>query len=121
MKQVPLVQYSTHADARVRREVAQLMFQNPLERDKAIIAALRDNDVNLLKVGLKAARTHLPEAAVPILAKRVFETGFPPEFRTTVLQLLGRSTSVLALEALLRFVVGGTTLMGKPKLATKSP
>lgn len=121
LDQVPLEKMSTHADARVRREATQLQFQNPAERDRALVAALRDNDVAMLKIGLKAARSALPESAVPILAKRVIDPAFPPEFRTSALQLLARSSSVLALEALLRFALGGTTLLGKLKLAPKSP
>lgn len=117
---VPLDHLVNHADARVRREATQLQFQNPSERDRALLAALRDNDAAMIKIGLKAARTALPESAVPILAKRVLDPAFPPEFRTSALQLLTRSSSVLALESLLRYVSGGTTLLGKPKLAPKT-
>ena len=121
LDQVPVEKYTAHADARVRREATQLLFMNPLERDRALAAALRDSDVNMLKIGLKAARGSMPEAVVPILAKRVVDPQFPPEFRTSALQLLSRSSSMLALEALLRFAMGGTSLLGKPKLAGKSP
>jgi hypothetical protein len=41
--------------------------------------------------------------------------------RVPAVQLLGRSKSVLALDALLNYVDGGTTLFGKQKLAPKSP
>lgn len=118
---IPLEKYTQHADARVRREAMQLMMLNPLERDRALASALRDSDVAMLKVGLKAARDNMPESVVPILAKRVIDPEFPPEFRTSALQLLSRSTSILGLEALLRFVMGGTTILGKQKLAPKSP
>jgi hypothetical protein len=121
LDQVPLDLLVNHADARVRREATHLQFQNPAERDRALLAALRDSDASMIKIGLKAARTALPEAAVPILAKRVLDPAFPPEFRTSALQLLARSSSVLALESLLRYVSGGTTLLGKPKLAAKTP
>lgn len=121
LAQVPLEKYTAHADARVRREATQLLFQDPLQRDRALAAALRDTDVDMLKIGLKAARESMPESCVPILAKRVVDPTFPPEFRTSGLQLLGRSTSILALESLLRFVAGGTSLLGKPKLAPKTP
>jgi hypothetical protein len=63
----------------------------------------------------------LPEAAVPILTKRVIDPRFPAEFRTSVLQLLSRSQSVLGLEVLLGYAGGGKTLLGKPVLAPKSP
>lgn len=121
MDQVQLEKYTTHADARVRREATQILFSLPMERDRALAAALRDTDPALLKVALRAARESMPESIVPILAKRVADADFPPEFRTSALHLLTRSSSVLALEALLRFALGGTTLLGKPKLAGKSP
>jgi hypothetical protein len=37
------------------------------------------------------------------------------------LQLLGRSNSTLALDALLYYAQAGTNLLGKPRLANKSP
>lgn len=118
---IQLEKYTGHADARVRREATQLLFNDPVSRDRALASALRDSDVGMLKVGLKAARESMPESVVPILAKRVVDPQFPPEFRTSALQLLARSSSVLALEALLRFAMSGTTLMGRPKLAPKTP
>jgi hypothetical protein len=117
---VQLDRFTGHTDARVRREATQLMFTNPMERDRALAAAMRDTDPETLKIALKAARESMPESIVPILAKRVVDPDFPPEFRTSALLLLTRSNSVLALEALLRFAMGGTTLLGKPKLAPKS-
>ena len=120
-KDVPLDQYTAHADPRVRREATHLQFNDPVDRDRALAAALRDGDIGMLKIGLKAARTSMPESVVPILARRVVDPSFPPEFRTSALQLIARSNSMLALESLLRYVMGGTTLLGKPKLAAKTP
>jgi hypothetical protein len=118
---LPLEVYQKHADPRVRREAAQLSFKDPMARDRALAASFRDADPSLIRAALKDARQGLPDAAVPILAKRILETDFPPEFRVPALQLLARSKSLLALDALLKFVAGGTTLLGKPKLAPKSP
>ena len=119
--QLPLEKYLKHTDPRVRREAMQLQFNDPIMRDRALLQALRETDSQIVKVALHAARNGLPEAAVPILAKRVADVDFPSEFRTAALQLLGRSNNILALEALLRFAMSGTTLLGKPKLAGKSP
>lgn len=119
--QVPIEKYLTHTDPRVRREAMQLQFADPGQRDRALLNALRETDPQIMRVALQASRHGLPEAAVPILAKRVTEPDFPAEFRPAALQLIGRSSSILALEALLRFAMGGTSLFGKPKLADKSP
>jgi hypothetical protein len=99
----------------------QLRLADPIDRDRALAAALKDSDVGMLKIGLRAARSALSDTVAPIVSKRVLEATFPAELRTSALYLLGRSNSALALEALLQFVSGGTTLLGRQKLAEKSP
>jgi hypothetical protein len=99
----------------------QLQFNDPAQRDRAVTNALKETDPQIVKVALQAARQALPDAAIPVLAKRALEPDFPNEYRVPALQLLGRSASILALEPLLRFAMSGTTLLGKPKLAAKSP
>jgi hypothetical protein len=110
-----------HVDARVRREAIQLLLRNPRVYDEALATGLRDTDKHILRAALQQAREKLPESAVPVLAQRVKEVDFPPEYRVPALQLLGRSGSTLALEALLHFAQAGNTLLGKPRLANKSP
>jgi hypothetical protein len=114
--------FLTHVDARVRREAVQLLLSNPQAADDALMAGLKDADKAVLRAALQAARARLPEAAVPVLAQRVVEdVGFPPEFRVMALHILGRSASSLALDALLAFAQGGKSILGRPKLANKSP
>lgn len=110
-----------HSDVRVREEAVQIQLSDPITRDRALAAALRDPELTMLKIGLKAARTSAPEGVMPFIAKRIQDPAFPRELRMASLHVLARSTSVLALEPLLRFALGGTTLLGKPKLAAKSP
>jgi hypothetical protein len=119
--QIQLDKYLTHSDPRVRREAMQLQFADPAHRDRALLSAMRETDPQIMKIALQSCRQGMPEAAVPILSKRVTEPDFPAEYRPAALQLIGRSNNILALEALLRFAMGGTTLFGKPKLADKSP
>lgn len=121
LDRVPVDTFVQHEDGRVRREAYQLLFRDPVARDRALCAALRDDDKNVLRAALQHARGKLPDAGVPILAKRVVDGEFPPEFRVISLHLLGRTSSILALDALLAWVHGGKTLLGKPKLAPKSP
>jgi hypothetical protein len=110
-----------HSDVRVREEAVQIQLHDPATRDRALATALRDPELSMLKIGLKAARTSAPEGVMPFIAKRIQDPAFPRELRMASLHVLARSTSVLALEPLLRFVLGGTTLLRKPKLAAKSP
>jgi hypothetical protein len=121
LTQVPIDKFRAHEDARVRRETLQLQLENAATRDDALLQALQDNDKNVLRTALQAARSNLPERAVPVLAKRVTDGNFPPEFRVMSLFLLGRSSSPVALDALLAYAGGGSSLFGKPKLAAKTP
>ena len=114
--------FMQHKDARVRREALTLLLQSPTLAEDALIAGLRDGEKIVLRAALQAARTRLPEAGVPILAQRVAEDiTFPPEFRVVALHILGRAQSALALDALLRFAQNGRSVLGRPRLAAKSP
>jgi hypothetical protein len=116
-----LDRFTSHDDPRVRREMLQLRMENPALRSATIATALMDKDKSVLRVALQHARTDLPTGAVPGLAKRVTESDFPPEFRVMSLYLLGKSGHVAALDALIAFASGGKTLLGKVKLANKTP
>jgi hypothetical protein len=116
-----LAQFLGHKDARVRREVLLLLLRHDATYERALKQALQDSDRNVLRAALQAARSRLPQDAVPLLAQRITSSDFPPEFRVMAMHLLGRSSSHDALDALLHFAQGGKTLLGRPKLATKSP
>lgn len=113
--------FLTHADARVRREALHLLIRHDVTYEQAITQAFEDTDRNVLRTALQAARSRLPEGAVTVLADRVTRSDFPPEFRVLAVQLLGRSSNPAALEALLHFTQHGKTILGRPKLAPKSP
>jgi hypothetical protein len=110
-----------HKDARVRREAVLWCMETPAMRDEALVAGVSDRDPSVLRPALQVARSHMPGSAVPALAKRMLDADFPPEFRVLAINLMARSGSVLALEALLHYAQNGKTLMGKPKIAPKSP
>jgi len=112
--------FMQHKDARVRREASLWCLETPATRNESMSLALADRDAAVMRPALQAARSHLPPPAVPVLAKRVLDSDFPPQFRVLAINLIGRSGSVLALEALLHFAQGGKTLLGKPRLASKS-
>jgi hypothetical protein len=113
--------FLTHEDARVRREAVLLLLRDPRSRDRAFGDALKDENREVLRAVLQEARTNLPDLAVPVLARRVTDPSFPADLRVLALHLLGRKKSTLALDALLHFAQGGRTLLGKPRLAGKSP
>lgn len=110
-----------HDDHRVRRETLLWCLESPAMRERAITDAIADGDPAMLRPALQAARAELPASAVPILARRLLQPDFPPEFRVPAIQLLGQSGSLLAVEALLHFVQNGTNFRGRPRLAARSP
>lgn len=110
-----------HAEPRVRREAVLWCLESPAMRERAMSEAIANGDVAMLRPALQAARSGFPASAVPILARRLLHPDFPPEFRVPAIQLLGRSGSLIAVEALLNFVQNGTNFLGKPRLAARSP
>ena len=85
------------------------------------MSALKQTDVNLVRIGIMAVMDYGSETAVPLLTKRIAEPDFPADMRLIAIRLLQRSRSALALEALLKLVDGGKNFWGKPKLADTTP
>ncbi|MCI0435355.1 MAG: hypothetical protein L0271_17190 [Gemmatimonadetes bacterium] len=110
-----------HADPRIRREAMLWALEFPATKELAIGAGLQDNHPDVLRPALNAARSRMPQAAVPVLARRLISPDFPPGSRVLAIGLLGRSGSALARDALMKFVISGKTFLGKPKLAPRSP
>ncbi len=110
-----------HADARVRREAIAMWLRIPTELDRAIIAALKDSDERVLRLGIAAAQRACPEAAVPFISNRLGEPNRPADIRIQLIRLLGQVRNPLAVDALLRTVSAGKTLLGGVRLAEKSP
>src|SRR5438874_1711589 len=115
--------YLRHADARVRWQAVKVQIKLPAERDAALALGLQDPDPRTLRLalGLAVALQSCPDAAVPALAGRAFDRGLPPDVRTLAVRALGYTRAPAALEVLLRLTSGGRTLLGREKLAPKSP
>ena len=111
----------TNPEARVRREALLWGLESPAVRERAMTEAIANGDPTMLRPALQAARTELPSGVVPVLARRLLQPDFPPELRLPAIQLLGRSGSLIAVEALLHFVQNGTNLLGRPRLAHRTP
>lgn len=109
-----------HGDPRVRREALQLWMRSPHERDRALCVALADKDERALRVAAAEAQKGCPEAAVPLIARRTLEH-LPTDLRVQLLHLLQGQRHAVALAALLRSASSGRSLLGRLKLAPKSP
>lgn len=113
--------FARHADARVRREAIALWLRVPSELEQAIVAALKDSDERILRLGVAAAQRSTPESAVPLISTRLVQEHLPADIRIRLVRLLGQVRNPLAVDALLKLIVAGKTFFGKIKLAEKTP
>jgi hypothetical protein len=113
--------YARDPDPQVRREALQLALRLPVERDRAVSLAVTDSDERVVRIGVRAAQTHLPTAAVALLASRAIDEKLPVDLRVNIVRALAGVESPIVLEALLRLTTDGKTWLGRPKLAARSP
>src|SRR5688500_14296823 len=55
VRSVDLNSYQNHSAPRVRREALQLLFKDPVARDRALANAFKDKDPHMIRAGMKAA------------------------------------------------------------------
>ena len=114
--------YIRHPEPAVRREALQLAVNLPAERDRAVCLALADKDGRAFRIGVRALQNgRVPQSAVPLIANRLGEDSLPTDLRTALVRAVKGVRSPLALDGLLRLVVVGKTVLGRPKLAPRSP
>jgi hypothetical protein len=109
-----------HGDPRVRREAFKLAFGMPDERVRALAVALTDADPQVQRAALAECLAGCPAPVLPLVSRRV-EDGGDAELRTLAIRVLGASAEPGALQALLRLAGRGRTLLGRVRLAPRSP
>ncbi len=112
--------FIAHADSRVRREAVKVSLKVPAERARTLLGALRDPDPRTVRLALTAALDDCPPAALAIVTELAHDAATASELRVLAIKVLGRANNGAALSALLDLVDGGTTWLGRPKLATRS-
>jgi hypothetical protein len=112
--------FARQGDPRIRREALQLWMRSPHERERAICVALADFDERALRAAVAEAQNGVPDAAIPLIARRAIEP-LPTDLRSQLLRLLRGHHHPLACDALLRYASAGRTLLGRFKLAARSP
>jgi hypothetical protein len=90
-----------HKDGRVRREAMRLLLRDDAQRERAIMAGLRDPDDHVTRLALTAARVKCPEAAVPLLVTRAV-SGSNTDQRVTAIRVLTDTGHPAALSTLLQ-------------------
>jgi hypothetical protein len=113
----------THEDARVRREAVPLALRSTTgaTRARAIVSALSDADERVVRLALVELRSGVPDSVLPTLVTRVVQGKQEDEVRVLAIRLLRTTQSRLVREALLDLVVEGKSLLGKFKLADRTP
>ena len=112
--------FIAHDDVRVRREAVKLALKIPAEREQALLGALRDPDARMVRIGLTAALEHCPPAAVALVTQVAQDSGVASELRVLAIKVLGRAGHAAGLAALIQVVDGGTSWLGRPRLAGRS-
>lgn len=113
--------WTRHHDARVRYEAIHLQLKLPAERDLALLTALDDHDLRIMRLGLIALQDECPPAMAGLVVRVALNPRIVEELRVLAAGALGRSGERVSLDALLHLVDGGRTLLGKPKLAPRTP
>jgi hypothetical protein len=113
--------FAKHTDARVRREAITLWLRMPGEQERATVAAFKDFDERVLRIGVAAAQRFTPEAAVPLISNRLTQENLPADLRIQLVLLFGHVRNPLAVDGLVKLVVAGKSFMGKMKFAEKTP
>lgn len=101
-------EYADHDNPRVRREAYKLLFANPTQRGKAIVAAASDSDEGIVLLALGAASENCPPELVPRLVSLLDGPYRAPEVRASAIRLLGTRPSTTARAWLMTQVVTTT-------------
>jgi hypothetical protein len=111
-----------HPDVRVRLEAIRFQLTLPAERDLALRTALEDDDRRIVHMGLAALQEGCPPALADAVVRVATDPRVPDELRLLAVRALGRSRECSpCLRGLLDLVDGGKTLLGRPKLARRTP
>jgi hypothetical protein len=117
----PLARAAAHPDVRVRQEAVRLLLRVPAQRDAAITAALESGHSGLIHTGLAAVHQDCGRDVVERIAALAADRGSDEAMRVMATRALARCADLKALSSLLALVDGGRTLLGRDRLAPRSP
>jgi hypothetical protein len=113
--------WTRHPDERVRYEAIRLQLTIPAEKEAALAAALQDADGRIVRLALLALQQECPASFVSPVALVAANPQTPEELRVHAVRALARSPERAALDTLVRLVDGGKTVLGKSRLAHRTP
>lgn len=110
-----------HEDPRVRSEAIRLQLKIPHERDQAIVNALEDLDPRVVHLGLMALQFAVPEDLLPRVLDLAVDADLDDDIRTLAVKVAGKVQRFPVLDMLLELTDGGRSLLGRFRLAVKTP
>ena len=110
-----------HEDPRVRSEAIRLQLKIPHERDQAIVHALDDLDPRVVHLGLLAVQFAVPEELLPRVLNLAVDADLDDGIRTLAVKVAAKVQRFPVLEMLLELTDGGRSLLGRFRLAVKTP
>jgi hypothetical protein len=113
--------FTTHPDSRVRRQALKMQIGMNSERETALTTALSDPDPEVVRLGLLGLEKSIPRSLEHKIEQIATNQEFSYEIREVAIRALGYSRSQTALAILLALVDGGQTILGRQRLAPKSP
>jgi len=116
-----LTRWTGHADARLRAEALRLQMSLRGQRELALKSAFSDADPRVVRAGIAAVQQGCPPRMLPFLAGLAQAPQVPEDLRLLAVQALGNTRDQGALDALIGLADGGRTMLGRQKLAAKSP
>ncbi len=116
-----LARWVSHPDVRVRREAIRLQLTLPDERHLAVRAALEDGHPRLVHSGLATLQQQCPGTLAELVGRLAADANASMDLRVLAVRALERCRDGRALPPLLALVHGGRTLLGRPKLAARTP
>jgi len=114
-------QYTSHREARVRREAYRLMVEVPSARDAAIREGLADTDPTIVAMMLRGATTGCPAAAIPTVERILMQPASSLEVRLLAIRVVAAARSESGRECLLSLVRKPRRWLWGSPLAPKSP
>ncbi|MEO8201143.1 MAG: hypothetical protein ABI679_11525 [Gemmatimonadota bacterium] len=113
--------YASHGDARVRREALKILFRKPEYYEETIIRAIKDEDPQIVALGLTMAQEQFPPAAGASILATINRRDWPIELRVQAIRVLSFSTSPQVGRWLVEQSLGRRRLFRQKKLAPKTP
>jgi len=113
--------YTTHGDSRVRREALKLAWNSPEWYDEAVQRAVRDEDPQIVTIGLTMAQERLPPGAGPAVLAVARRRDWASEIRVAAIRALVQVPTVPARECLIELTMTRPRWFRARRLVQRSP